>query len=321
MSKILLSITIPTYNRPERISDIINQIIPFQSNEIEIIIGDDNPNHNRTENVLREIKDPRIKYFRNEKNLGFDANVLKTIEKASGEFIYLLMDDDDVEIESFPWILKKIKKNKNLSQICGIIGDKRPGRKIYFTYEDKILKRGSDSILELLFHYPHGSGIILRKNAINLNKARKYIGYLYIQHILIAQALIAGDTLCTSKIIAHIGKEKYKSDQPLISGRTYSHPIRRLQQMRFQMMLIYEITENNKEIRSILLKRKFSGIYWILKSSLKESFKTFFEALQILSRMNYISKNPMFWPKLIIYIFQVNLKSFLLKLYFFLFRR
>ncbi len=43
MSKVLLSFCLPSYNRPERINNIINQIITSQSNEIEIIVRDNNP--------------------------------------------------------------------------------------------------------------------------------------------------------------------------------------------------------------------------------------------------------------------------------------
>ena len=37
MAKVLLSFCIPTYTRPHRISKIIDKLIQFRSNEIEII--------------------------------------------------------------------------------------------------------------------------------------------------------------------------------------------------------------------------------------------------------------------------------------------
>ena len=43
--------------------------------------------------------------------------MLKTIKRATGEFVFILMDEDDIETEVIPWILDQIKKNpKFLSQ-------------------------------------------------------------------------------------------------------------------------------------------------------------------------------------------------------------
>ncbi len=304
MPKVLLSFCIPTYNRPERVSNIINQILPFQSKEIEIVIGDDNPSNDRTQEVLKKIKDPRINYYRNKKNLGFDGNLLKTIKRANGEFVFLLMDDDDIEIKNIHWILKKIKENKNLAQLCGSIGDKRSGyNKIYFKFENKILHRGSESLKELLFYYPHGSGIVLRKSVLDFNKATKYIGFLYLQEALVAQAMIAGNTLCTSKIFAYIGEHEYKSEQPLFKGKPYGHPLSRLNQTKFKIKIIYDVTKKMKNIRNDLLNEQKRHIYYTLNYTLTKSLKDFLEMFNIVINIKEISKSPRFWLNLIYSIF------------------
>lgn len=161
-----------TRNRPERITSLIKQIIPFQSNEIEIVISD-NASDVDISKIVQKFNDSRIQYYRNKKNLGYDMNVIKVVERAKGEFIFLTMDDDDIEIESIPLILETIKSKKNISQICGHIGDKREGHpEIYFrySYKNKILSKGVLSLIRMLFYYPHGSGIVLRKKYWILKK-------------------------------------------------------------------------------------------------------------------------------------------------------
>ena len=93
MPNILLSFCIPTYDRPERMMNLIEQITSFETDEIEIIIGDDNPLSNRTQDVVRRFTDSRINYFRNITNLGMDLNLIKTIYKASGEFIFIIISE------------------------------------------------------------------------------------------------------------------------------------------------------------------------------------------------------------------------------------
>lgn len=310
MSKILLTFCIPTYNRPERIFKLINQIISFQSDEIEIIIGDDNPFSNKTRDIVNKFEDPRIVYFQNKNNLGMDGNMLKAINRASGEFVFIMMDDDDVEIESIPWILKTIKENNNLTRIYGSFGDKRQKEnKIIVTYGDKLLRSGAESLMELLFYQSHGSGVILKKKNLNLKEALKYNGCLYMQAFLEAQAMIKGDTICTSKIMTYMGEIEYKSDQPLIKNKSYWHPIRRLLLWKYRIQIIYEITKrlkNCRKIRKILLNREKPRILNFLNKTYY--FKDFITALSIILTMK-ISKWPGFWIYLIINTLLIRINS------------
>jgi len=353
MSKVLLSFCLPSYNRPERIGNIIKQIITSQSDEIEIIVSDNNPISNQTQEIVKKIIDPRVKYFRNKKNIGFDLNILKAIERASGEFIFLQMDEDDIEMESIPWILKIIKENENISQLCGSIGDKRPfrdasylkvtkikprrfediireryianknysRRKFRYKFGDKFYKQGEESLKALLFYYPHGSGIVLRKKALDLNSAKKYNGFLFMQQVLIAQALIAGDTLCTSKIFAYFGKVQYETSQPLFEGKKWYHPIYKLLQTKFRIQIIYDIIKGDKKYRKTFLEQQkqyflenlitllftkntrnfaylsadfqLKEVFFNLLPLLK-SFKDFIKGLSIVLTMKR-AKSPLFW--------------------------
>lgn len=318
MSKVLLSFCIPTYNRPERISNLIEQIISFESKEIEIVIGDDNPLSNRTQDVLKKFTDSRIKYFRNKTNLGMDGNLIKIIYKASGEFIFIVMDDDDIEMKTIPWILKMIKKNKNITQFCGALGDLRAGKnRCYYIYEDKFLSRGFESLNELLFYNHHGSGVVLRKNALDLKKAIKNMKNLYIYQNFIAQAMIAGDTLCTSKIFAYIGKEKFWSQQtPLFKGKGYGDPLSLLLIIKFRIQTILDISDGkirdfflNKQKRRVCLN--LYRLYYLYRknTSIFKTIQAFLTGIVIIISMKEISRSFKFWLNLFYGLFLKYLEN------------
>ncbi|MEE9379279.1 MAG: glycosyltransferase [Candidatus Lokiarchaeia archaeon] len=154
MTKILLSFCIPTYNRPERIDFFLNQFISTNSNEIELIIGNDNPLCFKTKKTVEKYNDPRIQYFKNKNNLGLDGNLIKIIHKAKGEYVFINMDDDDIEMNEIPWILEIIKNNKNLAQIRGSIGMRKTNEIYgYYGFENKRLKQGIESISEMAFSF------------------------------------------------------------------------------------------------------------------------------------------------------------------------
>jgi len=305
---------VPTYNRAERITNIIKQIISFQSDEIEIVIGDD-ASTDGTKDTVKQFKDTRINYYKNKKNLGFDRNLLKIVQRANGEFVFFLMDDDDIEMDMIPWILKTIKENKNLTQLCGSIGNKRPGcNKPYFEFENNFFKGGHESLINLLFYNPHGSGVILRRNVLDLNSAKKYIGFLYLQQVLIAQALITGDTLCSSKCFTYLGKIPYKSGQPLLKGKTYWHALSRLYQNKFKIQIIFDVTKSMKNTRKLLLNKQkriiYSRLFYLLFRSLRNFYEIndFLEGLKIVISIKEISKSPRFWINFILRCFFELLK-------------
>jgi len=229
------------------------------------------------------------------------------LKRAKGEFVFILMDDDDLNIESLPWIIETIKKNENVSQLCGIINDNRPDhKKVYFSYPFKsgIIEKGLKSLKKLLFFYPHGSGIILRRNLLDFITATSYIGCLYMQQVFIAQALVTGDTLISPKVVAYIGKIEYKSNQPRFKGKFYWEPLARILQIKFKIQIIYDITKkinHKKVIRRYLFNKQKQKIVRLLPKLL-ESFKEFIFSLDIIIKMK-ISRSFKFWIFFLVNLF------------------
>ena len=115
MNNLTLSICIPTYNRANYLRQCLDSIVSqFEDKEImeqmEVVISDNASSDNTTE-VVKEYQDkfPNIKYFRNEKNLGVDRNILNIVEKSSAEYCLIIGDDDAFFPNTFPLFLNKIK--------------------------------------------------------------------------------------------------------------------------------------------------------------------------------------------------------------------
>ncbi|PLR83165.1 glycosyl transferase family 2 [Bacillus canaveralius] len=91
----LVSILIPTYNRPEFFEQAIISAIKQSYLNIEIIVCDDSTNDDTKEIVDRYVKEyEHITYIKNQQNLGQFENDLKLMSLAKGEYINFLMDDD-----------------------------------------------------------------------------------------------------------------------------------------------------------------------------------------------------------------------------------
>ena len=126
MDKPILSICIPTYTRAACLKRTLNNLITYEGQEIEIVVSD-NGSIDNTQEIVQSIQDPRIKYFRNQRNLGFDVNIILVCERASSDYIFFLSDEDYVNLDLIPWVEDIIRQTPNLSIIFGSVGDKRPG--------------------------------------------------------------------------------------------------------------------------------------------------------------------------------------------------
>ncbi len=91
----LVSICIPVWNGADMLHRAIESCIHQSYKNIEIIISD-NASEDATSDVARHYQslDKRVRYFRNERNIGGVGNFRKAIEAASGEFVQTLSHDD-----------------------------------------------------------------------------------------------------------------------------------------------------------------------------------------------------------------------------------
>ncbi|MEH2360578.1 glycosyltransferase family 2 protein [Nostoc sp.] len=89
----LVSVIIPTYNRPEYLKQAIASAIKQTYQNIEIIISDNCSSENPQE-LVASFGDSRIKFWRHQQNVGMLANQQHGFKIARGKYVASLHDDD-----------------------------------------------------------------------------------------------------------------------------------------------------------------------------------------------------------------------------------
>jgi len=118
VNETILSILIPTYNRVEKLRNMVYGLIA-QVEEIggvfliEIIISN-NASTDGTMNFLDSIKRPYIKINNNKVNLGYGGNVRWLLNNAKGTFFQILSDDDVYDDCLISEEIKMISEHKDL---------------------------------------------------------------------------------------------------------------------------------------------------------------------------------------------------------------
>jgi len=122
----IISICIPTRDRAafleENLSNLIEIIDQFNLEEkIEIIISDNGSTDNTNQVLNNVIEKKYIKILKHPNNIGFSANVLSMLKKATGKYVWQLGDDDKLDKDAFIKIIKIVSRKDCPDIIVGKI--------------------------------------------------------------------------------------------------------------------------------------------------------------------------------------------------------
>jgi len=108
----LISLCIPTYNRPKHLLNCLNSLALQTNSNFEVCISD-NCSEENIENIIEPYKEKlKIKFSKNRENIGAALNYLKVASMAENEFLWIIGDDDLLVPNAIEDLTKLIKNNK-----------------------------------------------------------------------------------------------------------------------------------------------------------------------------------------------------------------
>jgi len=87
------NILIPTYNGSNTIIDTLKSILSQTFQNFQIIIQDD-ASTDDTLQIIKQLKNNKIKIYQNKKNLGYSKNLEKGRKNCQGDILFLMGQDD-----------------------------------------------------------------------------------------------------------------------------------------------------------------------------------------------------------------------------------
>lgn len=155
----LVTVMIPTYNQARYLPTAIESALGQDYPNLEVVISDDYSKDDSPNVVRKFLSDKRVKYYRNNRNLGRVGNYRRTLcEYATGKYALNLDGDDWLSNPSY--ISKAVEILENNEKIAFVFG--KQGR--YFEESDTLLtdsNRNKDlpGIVDgnwLFLNYPKG---------------------------------------------------------------------------------------------------------------------------------------------------------------------
>lgn len=166
----LVSVIIPTYNRPLYLDRAIKSVLNQTYKNIEIIIVDDNGDNYEIQDKTKIIIDmfnsyPNVKYIRNRFNMGGAESRNEGVKNAKGKYISFLDDDDVYDKDKISEQMKVLITNTNIDVCyCGMKYFNSEGEHIG---QRDIYLEGSQELIEKhIFRPITGTPALLMKKSI-----------------------------------------------------------------------------------------------------------------------------------------------------------
>lgn len=177
MSQKLISICIPTYNRPQELKRTLESIDTTKYNDVDIVISENcSPRQADTRKVVEAFKAQshyEIHYFENERNLGYDKNIRALVARATGTYCMFFSDDDMFMPGAMDGFVEFVREHQD----CGYIlrsyrNYSTNGSYQDFRYykEDCTFPAGKETAIELF-----DKSVFLSGFTILSDEAKKYV--------------------------------------------------------------------------------------------------------------------------------------------------
>lgn len=93
-----VSVLTPLYNtNPDYLREMIESILSQTYKDFEFLLLNDSPDNKEIDKIVKSYKDKRIKYYKNDKNIGISESRNKLLDMARGEYI-AIFDHDDISV-------------------------------------------------------------------------------------------------------------------------------------------------------------------------------------------------------------------------------
>lgn len=185
---IKLTIAIPTFNRSHRLDDQLNNlsksISPEQLNLCEIILSN-NASTDNTSDVCKTWQihfEKKIKIFHQSHNIGLAANFSFCLKQATGDYVWVIGDDDPIHHDTVSNIIKVITSYKELGLIhlnytCIDSRDQSVIHQSIYPWTDDIYSQSGFSLVEQYITSSEFAIWLISANIVNRELALDSLKY------------------------------------------------------------------------------------------------------------------------------------------------
>jgi abequosyltransferase len=302
------SICIPAYNRARHLPQLLDSIFAQDFSDFNIVICEDcSAERTEIDEIVSGYSQAHpgvIAYHENEKNLGYDGNIRKLVEKASGEFCFFMGNDDFMCSGALSAAADVIARHPDVGFVLKsyAFSDRSAGhvrQEVRYFSGERCFAKGREAILVCYRRSGVMAGYIIRRDPAFAAATDKYDGTLFYQMHLTARVLADWPAVFTPAVLVVCGgdetpdfgnsaKEKGKY---LPGGYTAQA---RLNMIQGVLTIIRDFSKDTGLDVAGDVQRDYANYFYpYIKDQLRLPLKSFFSLYRAYSRMGF-GKYPIF---------------------------
>lgn len=193
-----VSIGMPVYNGEKYIRMALDSILRQDYANFELIISD-NASKDATQDICREYteKDQRIRYYRNETNIGASGNYNRVFTLAHGEFFKWISHDDECGPSLLSCCLNTFEHASadtvlvcSKAQLIDETGRVLQISQLNMDHSARPFSRLASLIFKFDYHHPHALWGLIKSSAL---RQTRLMGVVYADHILLSELALLGN--------------------------------------------------------------------------------------------------------------------------------
>ncbi|MBI4964990.1 MAG: glycosyltransferase family 2 protein [Desulfomonile tiedjei] len=221
----LLSICIPSYNRPEQLKRLLESI-DCDPASVEVVIAED---HAPLRAEVRAVVDGfackspyRTRYHENDQNLGYDGNIRRLIDLAAGNFVLFMGDDDWFSPGALDLYLVFLERNRDVGYVLrSYFGQHPDGTLEVFKHlpAEKRLPPGPETCTWLYRRSVVICGVTFKRPSALRYRTEQFDGTLLYQLHLVLEICLREEAVYCDIPVA-VAEQSYRLDRPQFGTAT-----------------------------------------------------------------------------------------------------
>ena len=204
------SVCIPAYNRAQLLPELLETILGQDFDSFEVVINEDfSPQRADIRTVVERYSTQhpgRIRYFENEVNLGYDANLRSLIERAQGEYCVFMGNDDLMCDGALHTVAEALKRHPDVGVVVRSYAsfDGTPdniNQTFRYFPNERFFPAGFDTIGTVYRRSVVIPGMVIHRDAAQRFSTSEFDGTLLYQIYLVANILVEMNAVFLPQII------------------------------------------------------------------------------------------------------------------------
>lgn len=206
-----ISVCIPAYNRAALLAPLLESILSQDYDNYDIVICEDGSPERRciadVANRYSQRHPGRIRYLENERNLGYDGNIRRLVQMATGDYCLFMGNDDLMAAGGLKNVAAAIDRHPDIGVVVRTYAafDQDPQHPVQtFRYfpEERFFPAGPDSIATVFRRSVVICGVTIDRRVAQQMATESFDGSLLYQLYLVARIASRRNSVFVPEVIA-----------------------------------------------------------------------------------------------------------------------